>query len=694
MGRMEGVNINLPEEMLSDMWEKFDWDEIEQKLLYWQKELTFAALKKHNREIKKIQNKIVGDIKFKALAVHKVAEGNHSGAGIDGVLWTSNSEKMGGALSLSADEYRAQPLKRIIVQDKNKNKERRIGVPTVRDRAMQVLYAFALTPIAEATAERKSFAFRKGRSALDAHYYVCDALTRENAPEWVFIGDIKSYYESISHKWLLEHIPMNKKVLREFLKAGFAFRGEIFPTDVGISLGANISPVLGNMALDTLQYAIFDNMKNRCEDDFNNGNLIRFADDILVTANSKEDAEEIKDITENFLYERGLKLSEEKSKIVHVSEGFDFLSRHYCKHNGHLSASPSDLAIKAFENNLQEYILNHNARWSQRSLIKGLNAKLQGWAGYHRITEASDAFRHIDSVVSALLLRLLQDIHPQKSKDELIEKYWYKEADGTKVFALPDRNDIRIVHLRDVVLTTHTPLKTKANPYLDSDYFEERLENHEINKVNGKYKAVWERQSGKCYYCGNLIDVNQEKKIIFKTLSGDKSIKNMAYIHALCSEDDAVFCHLDIENPNDLDVFDIVQEVMDIDSTEHRCKNKSKKSLYAPLHDYFQNCKRTQFTLPFSQIEKIIGQKLCDSAYKYTSYWYKLGKTAISNAWSINDYSVSRIDLKNKKVAFKKIHHNYSKLKIPEIFLTNDIPNKAKYELERFFEYIKKKYGL
>ena len=691
---MEGVSINLPEEMMSDMWKKFDWDAIEENLLYLQRKLTLATFKKQNREIKRIQNKIVGDIKFKALAVHKVAEENHSGAGIDGILWTSNSEKMNGAMSLSAEQYRAQPLKRIIVQDKNKNKERRIGVPTVKDRSMQVLYSFALVPIAEATADRKSFAFRKGRSALDAHYYVFEALTRKNAPEWVFIGDIKSYYESISHEWLLEHIPMNKKVLREFLKAGFAFRGEIFPTDFGISLGANISPILGNMVLDTLQETIFNNMKNRRENDFNNGNLIRFADDVLVTANSKEDAEEIKDIIETFLYERGLTLSKEKSKIIHISEGFDFLSRHYWKHNGHLSASPSDLAIKAFENNLQEYILQHDVRWSQRSLIKGLNAKLQGWAGYHRVTEATDSFRHIDSVVSALLLKLLQNIHPQKSKDELIEKYWYKEADGTKVFALPDRNDIRLMHMRDVLLITHSPLKTNANPYLDSAYFEDRLESHEINKVNGKYKAVGKRQNGKCYYCGNIIDVNQEKKIIFKKLSGDKSIKNMAYIHALCSEDDAVFCHLDLENPNELDIFDIVQEVIDIDSAMHRCKNKSKKSIYAPLHDYFQNCQKPQFTMSFSQIEKIIGQKLCDSAYKYSSYWYKLGKTAISNAWSINEYSVSRIDLKNKKIAFKKIHHNYSKLKIPEIFLTNDIPNKAKYELERFFEYIKKKYGL
>lgn len=244
-------SINLPDETLSEMWEEFKWDEIEQKLLDLQKKLTFAAFKRHNREIKKLQSKIVGDLKFKALAVYKVAEENHLGAGIDGVLWSSNAEKMRGAIFLSSDGYKAQPLKRIIIQDKSKKKERRIGVPTVRDRSMQVLYSFALTPIAEATAERKSFAFRKGRSALDAHYFVCEALNRKNVPEWVFIGDIKSYYESISHKWLLDHIPMDKKVLREFLKAGFAFRGEIFPVETCISLGANISQILGNMALDT-----------------------------------------------------------------------------------------------------------------------------------------------------------------------------------------------------------------------------------------------------------------------------------------------------------------------------------------------------------------------------------------------------------------------------------------------------------
>lgn len=682
--------IDFPDETLAEMWRNFDWPQLEAELLKLQQKLTKSVFRKQHKETQTLQNKIVSSLKMKALAVHKITDEHNSGPGVDGVLWVSDADKMRGAMSLSPDNYQAQPFKRIIIQDKHKMKERRIGVPTVKDRAMQVLYTFALDPIAEATAERKSFAFRKGRSALDAHYFICEALKPLDSPDWLFIGDIKSCYESISHDWLLKNIPMDKRVLKSLLKAGFAFKNEIFPTEQGISLGANISPILGNMTLDGLQHVIFDNHKTRDKNDFSDGNLIRYADDIVITARTKESAYEAKSIVEKFLSERGLKLSEQKSKVIHTSEGFDFLSRNYCKRNGILCVTPSEKAIKSFEENLQNYILNHDTRWSQRGLIKGLNAKLQGWASYHRVEDATDAFRHIDAVVSALLLKLTQELYPTKTKEQLIEKFWYTEVDGTKVYALPDKKEVRIMHLKDVMLTSHQPMKTKANPYLDIEYFDERLGTNDISKANGKYKAIWERQNGRCYYCGEPIGTNQEKKIVFKRLSTDKTVKNMAYIHASCECDEIVLCHADIENPNELDVFDIVQEVIDKDVAPR----KNKKLVYGLLEEFFDNCLKTNFTLSFAQIEKIMKRKLCESAYKYTSFWYKKGRGTLPDSWQSHGYGISKIDLKNKKVAFKKVQKENSKLKIPEVFLTDDIPNEAKYELEQFFDYIKKKYGI
>ncbi|MDR1254233.1 MAG: reverse transcriptase N-terminal domain-containing protein [Oscillospiraceae bacterium] len=683
-------DINYSDFHLADMWRKFDWKKIEEKLLKFQQKLTKAVFNKQTSKVKGLQAKIITSLEIRALAVHKISELNRAGPGIDGVLWIKDADKMRGAISLCSLDYKALPFKRIIIQDKHKNKKRHIGVPTIKDRAMQMLYTFTLSPIAEATADRKSFAFRKGRSTFDAHYFICASLMKKNAPEWVFVGDIKACYESISHEWLLANIPMDRKILKEFLKAGFAFKNEIFPTEQGISLGSNISPILGNMTLDGLQKAIFDLQKDRENVDYDDGNLIRFADDILITARTKKSAEMIQNRVKEFLGERGLILNEQKSKIIHATEEFDFLSRNYIKYGKVLYTAPSKKAIQAFEDDLRDYILNNNINWSQRGLIEGLNAKLRGWATYHRVTSAQDAFRRVDAVVSTLLLQLTQKLYPTKTKEQIIEKFWYSEADGTKFYAMPSKKEIRVMHLRDILIVNHTPLKTKANPYLEPEYFKDRVLNHDIIKVNEKYKATWRKQRGKCYYCGEPIGVYQDKKFILKNLTGDSSLDNMAYIHASCDDDEIVFCHADLENPKNVDVFEIIKEI----SEKEAGPVKYQKRVYRKLEKYFCNCLKPRITLSFCDIEKIIDAKMCNSAYKYTAFWYKKGRGTISDSWQSSGFGISRLDIKNERVTFKKVNMNVTKLQIPEVFLTDDVPNDAQYELENFFDYIKKKYRL
>lgn len=327
-------------------------------------------------------------------------------------------------MSLIPDNYKAKPFRRVVIQDKHKNKERHISIPTIKDRCMISLYAHILDPISESTADKKSFAFRKGRSALDAHSFVCDSVKYPDSPEWILISDVKSCYESISHKWIMDNIPINKKVLYSFLKAGFIFGKELFPTEHGVSLGMSISQIIANMSLDGLQKIIFDLQFSKSIN-YSNGNFIRYADDIIVTSKTREFAIKIKSAIERFLSIRGMKLSEKKTKIVHISQGFDFLSRHYYKQDGIFYVIPSSKAIKSFEDNLQNFIINKSKQISQRSLIKGINAKLQGWAGYHRVEDSLNTFRHIDCVVSSLLLKLMKCIFPSKSEKQIIDTYWY-----------------------------------------------------------------------------------------------------------------------------------------------------------------------------------------------------------------------------------------------------------------------------
>ena len=391
--RITSNTINFPDEVLSEMWNTIDWNLTESKVLKWQKQLSVAAFKNNKDQIKKLSIRIVSSIEAKTLAVRKVSEVLKSSPGIDNVRWIKSSDKMRAAISLSPYNYKCKPFKRFVITDARSSKERRVGIPSMYDRAMQVLYCYALEPISEATADRKSFAFRKGRSALDAHALIMDLLKEPNAPEWFLICDVQSCYDSISHKWLIENIPMNKHVLKEFLQAGFVFNNEIFPIDTGISLGCNISPILGNMTLDGVQKLLYDLQEDQSHIDFLDGYAVRFADDICIAARSRETAESYLNVLKSFLAARGLTISPNKTFIKHISSGFDFLSRFYCRIDGHIYCIPSEKAVKNFEKDLEDLILNPETKWSQKKLIQSINAKLHGWASYHRVEESMEIFK-------------------------------------------------------------------------------------------------------------------------------------------------------------------------------------------------------------------------------------------------------------------------------------------------------------
>ncbi len=681
--------MNFPDEILEKMWNSFNWDKIESNLLEMQCQLSKAAFKYQKDNVKELSIKITNCLSFKALAVKKVSEDLNSASGIDNVKWLTPVEKMKATLSLNPKNYKAKPFKRFIIKDSKNGKERRINIPTIFDRAMQILYMFALDPISEATADRKSFAFRKGRSTFDVHSLIINFLNEKDFPMFVLICDVKSYYDSISHKWLLNNIPMSKPVLREFIEAGIVFNNEVFPTDVGISLGCNISTILGNMTLDGLQKLLYDLQGDKVSD-YWQGYVIRFADDILVTARSKDDALKFKRVIEDFLRLRGLKLSESKTQIKNVFEGFEFLSRFYFKKEDQAHSIPSEKSIMKLENDLMELILNNPKRWSQKNLIQTLNSKLIGWATYQKVTEATDTFKHIDVVVNALILRLMHQMYPNKTTAQLTKKYWFKE-NNKFIFSLPTNKSIRIIQLSDIVLIKPSHLDTKQNVYLDKEYFDNRNEIQEINRISGKFKTIWNRQDGKCYYCNKSIKPDQPKKIVIKNpCIKDTTIKNMAYIHSYCAYDELVFINSNLDKNSKINVEEILKEINDPTlSNFFRKENK-----YSKLYDYFTNCNKYSFQLKFSEIEKIIDNKLCNSLYKYDSYWRQSKNGSIASSWLKNGYRIKKLYLKEKKVTFIRTKKATSKLEIPEQLQSSNLPKSAKAELEQFFYYIIDKYGL
>lgn len=690
------MSIQFSDEYLTSMWNNIDWVAAEERLSSLQASLSRAAFRNDTVEIERLQKKIVRDSDIKCLAVRHVVMST-SGPGVDGVRWKEPAEMMKAALSLTSKGYHASPLRQILITAKNTGKERRPQLPTYYDRAMNVLYGYSLIPVTEAKAERKSFAFRPGRSAHDAHAYVLEALKGNDAPRVVVCGDIKAYYAHIQHSWLLANVPMDKKVLSEFLNAGIVFAGELFPAkNVGISEGSNLSPYLGNFVLDGLQKHIYKSLHGTTSPtDYANGNLIRFADDVLITTRTKEDAEKIVASLASFLDERGLALSREKTHICNVEDGFTFLSRTYVKKQGLIYSYPSERAVDRFIEELKTTVSQNKK--SQRDLILTLNKKLKGWAGYHRYSDATEAFRKVDAALQAALLEASRQKHPHMQFAKVKAKYWYKEPDGRHSYALPDDKSVRVIHLADTLLLTHQKIKTNANPFLDQGYSEHRGHDKAIQNVTGRYKAVWARQEGCCQYCGRPILTDQPKAIVPLDLSRPPSVLNSAYIHKICevNEFENIETLEDIDVLRPYDVYGILESIHNPTPVSRTKYPITPRWKYYKLKQYFSECSAASVTLTFKEIEKIIGAELPASARKRSEWWYpRFQSNRIAEAWVTEGYTIKKIDTSKEKITLHRVEEGLERLRIPSVLLSGKIPANAVFELETHMDYIINKYGL
>jgi RNA-directed DNA polymerase len=528
---------------LTAQWKSIDWKQAETEVNRLQVRIAKATQEKKWNTVKRLQYLLTHSYYAKLLAVRKVTTNKGKKTpGVDKVLWNTPAQKTNAVLSLTDKGYKASPLRRVFIEKKGKKAKRPLGIPTMFDRAMQALYALALDPVSEVTADKHSFGFRKGRCCQDACEYIFADLARTVSPEWVLEGDIKGCFDNISHEWLIENIPMDKSVLKQFLKAGFVFKGELFPTDDGTPQGGVISPILANMALDGMEKVLSDrfwtNRLGRVDLRFKNAhkvNLIRYADDFVVTAATEEIALEVKEILRDFLKTRGLELSEEKTVISHINDGFDMLGWTFRKFKGKLIVKPSKKAIKAFVATLSETIFKRGKAWKQELLIEKLNQKIRGWANYHQSVCASEAFSHIDYILFEFLWQWAKRRHPKKGKWWISTKYWRSKDTRNWVFATDDGKEL--LRVNRIPIVRHTKVRMDATPYLDPDYFSQRHVNHGRKRLSGRFKQIWKNQNGCCYHCGIPMDTSDEREIFFKVAKsegGMEVVSNMAYVHSHC----------------------------------------------------------------------------------------------------------------------------------------------------------------
>ncbi|MFI3292594.1 MAG: exodeoxyribonuclease III [Rikenellaceae bacterium] len=661
-------------EQFTRQWESTDWSVHEEYLRQKQIKIAKATYNRNGARIHTLQMELVNAFSARMLAVRHVANSS-SETGMDGVKWTTSAQKMRAVYALNFSYYQCAPLRSVIIHDGKK--ERRINIPTYYDRAMQTLVRYALEPVAESSADRKSFGFRKGRSSFDANSYILSTMSKTKAPLWVFRGDIKSYYDTISHQWILENIPM-RNLLQKFLKTGMLINGELFEIDAGISQGSGLSPIIGNMVLDGLQQYIFCHLyPDGIISNYTHGDLIRFADDFLVFARDEEQANKIKAIVANFLAERGLRISEEKSGIYMTTKGFSFLGRQYLMQHGVAYAFPSEKSVEAFEHKLEEKIMRYDG--SIESLIKSVNRSIHGYASYHRITDARDTFRHLDVVVQGLLAKKVRSMHPKRAWVQLQNMYWYENERGEHIFTAPEKRHLQVIRFRDISPALHYAVKTNFNSFLDGAYYQEIEKRREIDKHRGKYKRIWNSQAGRCYYCGRPMLSDQ-----YIELAETFTSEGVVYIHTKCAgnsieHDEDFLQNKSLDTLELLDAITATSNTATVDVT--------------PLKEHFRMERRQKFTITFDEFEYFLGDAL-DAESCTEAYWYDSHPTALSRCWLDNGFIIQTLDMKNERVIFRKEDHTLTAFEVPKVFYKKKIPKNAQDEIEEFLKYIAQKYKL
>ncbi|MCE5224982.1 MAG: group II intron reverse transcriptase/maturase, partial [Porphyromonadaceae bacterium] len=398
-------------------WTAIDWHKCECHVRKLQARIVKAQKERRYGKVKALQHLLVTSFEAKALAVKRVTsnKGKRT-AGVDKVKWMTPASKFRAVKSLKRRGYKPKPLKRVFIAKSN-GKQRPLGIPTMQDRAMQALYLMALEPVTETMADGNSYGFRRKRSTADAIDALHRLLSRKCSPQWILEGDIKGCFDHISHEWLAGNVQTDKVILGKWLNSGVVFNKILTPTKEGTPQGGIISPTLANATLDGMERMVKERYQNRY---LGKGkiycpkvNLIRYADDFVITAESREILEEIKPLITAFLAQRGLSLSEEKTLVTHISEGFDFLGFNIRKYSGKLLIKPSKKSLRKIGEKLHEIIFT-NKSVTQSQLIEKLNLVITGWGNYFKHVVSKEAFAATDHVIVLQLKRWALRRHTNK----------------------------------------------------------------------------------------------------------------------------------------------------------------------------------------------------------------------------------------------------------------------------------------
>ena len=513
----------------------------------------------------------------KILAIKRITSNNKGKytAGVDGIAMPRNDRQLQNQMRLKLlDKIDIQKkpdnIKRIYIPKPN-GKKRPLGIPTLIDRIIQDILRTALEPIVEYHFSPNSYGFRPKRSCQDAQGQLFKKLGRTTSPKYVIEGDIKGCFDNINHKYIIKtllewQVPIwATEIIRDMLKSGIFHNGEVYDSDTGTPQGGVISPLLANVALTTLD--------NFCQERFGhtshdkNGKyvvnpIIRYADDFVIVCKSELQAKQIKvEIAEHLTKTSGLTLSEEKTKITHIKQGFNFLGFNFRKYKPKgkarspikkskkseyvLLIKPEKDKVKNLLLNIKE-ILDENKTATQNAVIHILNPKLRGWGMYYRFVSSKKTFAKIDHEIWQKTFWWAKRRHPNKFNEWIIRKYFKGEVKNRKTVFKHTETNNEIFTLVYIPIKRHVLVNGKMRVYDQNpqtiEYWNKREYTNAFKQIESvRIENLYKRQKGICDYCNKIIttsDIKEREMHVHhmkpRSHGGNESYSNLKLLHSDC----------------------------------------------------------------------------------------------------------------------------------------------------------------
>jgi RNA-directed DNA polymerase len=446
--------------------------------------------------------------------------------------------------------WKARPVRRVFIPKSN-GKQRPLGIPTILDRCLQARVLNALEPEWEARFEGSSYGFRPGRSCHDALGKIYLLARPNKRKKWVVDADIQGAFDHIDHDFLLQALgdAPGRELIRQWLQAGSMHEGVCAPTTAGTPQGGVLSPLLLNIALHGMEAAL--GIRHNQRGTLTGARaLVRYADDFVVFCESQEDAVRVKEeLLPPWLAQRGLTLSAEKTRIVHLTTGFDFLGctvRHHkapqTTRSGYkLLIRPSNTAVVRKRQELKQTWLALKGH-SLSCVLHRLNPIIRGWANYYRPTVASEVFCHMDRWMYRRAKRYVKHTHPTKSQAWRQQSYWGKlnpERNDHWVFG-DKRSGRYLLKFSWFRIVRHQLVRGRASPddpRLREYWWQRRKVN--LQRLNNSDVKLAESQDWRCPVCGQNLFNGEELHRHHKeprSVGGTDASGNRELLHLYCHQ--------------------------------------------------------------------------------------------------------------------------------------------------------------